>query len=259
MTIDRTRLGQYDFSTAAPSRTHHAHVMHDLGLGIVKGLYAENSILPGDAELLERFGVSRTVLREALKTLAAKGLIQPKAKIGTRVRERSQWNLFDPDILIWHFEAGVDLKFMESLAEMRLSLEPEAAALAAQRRTDQQLADLYRWADRMGDRNDTAQDFVYSDLQFHLTIAEASGNPFMRSLSALIEVALVTAFTLSSPIPDTERHVASARKHRAIADAIAAKDPDAARTAMRLVIFEGAERVAAAEKDKNEVPRVRTL
>ncbi|GAB1580815.1 FadR/GntR family transcriptional regulator [Phyllobacterium phragmitis] len=250
MITNKMQLGQYDFSSSAQSRTHHAHVMHDLGLGIVKGLYAENSILPGDAELLERFGVSRTVLREALKTLAAKGLIQPKAKIGTRVRERSQWNLFDPDILIWHFEAGVDLKFMESLAEMRLALEPEAAALAAERRTEQQLAELYRWADRMGDRNDTAQDFVHSDLQFHLTIAEASGNPFMRSLSALIEVALVTAFTLSSPIPDTERHVASARKHRAIADAIAKRDPEAARAAMRLVIFEGAERVAQAEREK---------
>lgn len=251
MTIDRMQLGPYDFSTSATSRTHHAHVMHDLGLGIIKGHYAENSILPGDAELLERFGVSRTVLREALKTLAAKGLIQPKAKIGTRVRERSQWNLFDPDILIWHFEAGVDLKFMESLAEMRLALEPEAAARAAERRTEKQLADLYRWADRMGDRNDTAQDFVYSDLQFHLTVADASGNPFMRSLSALIEVALVTTFTMSSPIPDTQRHMASAQKHRAIADAIAARDPEAARTAMRLVIFEGAERVAQAEREKS--------
>ena len=99
-------LINYDFRTAGQSRTHHGHVMRDLGLKIISGAYPENSILPGDAELLERFGVSRTVLREALKTLAAKGLIQPKAKIGTRVLERSHWNLFDPDILVWHFEAG---------------------------------------------------------------------------------------------------------------------------------------------------------
>ena len=160
----------------------------------------ENSILPGDAELLERFGVSRTVLREALKTLAAKGLIQPKAKIGTRVLERSHWNLFDPDILVWHFEAGASAHFLSSIVEMRLALEPEAAGLAALRRTDAQLEKLYplgcaRWGARVSPR----QEFVYSDLQFHIGIADASGNPFMRSISALIEVALVTTFTISSP------------------------------------------------------------
>ena len=70
--------------------------MRELGVGIVSGDFPQNSILPGDAELMERFGVSRTVLREAMKTLAGKGLIQAKARIGTRVRDRSDWNLFDP-------------------------------------------------------------------------------------------------------------------------------------------------------------------
>ncbi|PWV92130.1 GntR family transcriptional regulator [Phyllobacterium myrsinacearum] len=239
-------LSNYDFRTAGHSRTHHGHVMRDLGLRIVNGSYPENSILPGDAELLERFGVSRTVLREALKTLAAKGLIQPKAKIGTRVLERSNWNLFDPDILVWHFEAGASAAFLSSIVEMRLALEPEAAGLAALRRTEAQLAKLYEWVEEMGSTRESPAHFVHSDLQFHIAIAEASGNPFMRSISALIEVALVTTFTISSPIPNTERHMHSVARHRAIADAIRDRDVAAAKEAMRGVIQDGAERVLAA-------------
>ncbi|MEO7221708.1 MAG: GntR family transcriptional regulator, partial [Devosia sp.] len=82
-----------------PARSHSIRVVDDLGLAIVSGQRAEGSLLPGDFELLERFGVSRTVLREALKTLAAKGMVQARARVGTRVRPRSSWNLFDPDVL----------------------------------------------------------------------------------------------------------------------------------------------------------------
>ncbi|WP_347972197.1 FadR/GntR family transcriptional regulator [Foliimonas ilicis] len=239
------QTGLHERIGAPRPRTHHGHVMHDLGLGIVSGRYPEGAILPGDAELLTRFGVSRTVLREALKTLAAKGLIQPKAKIGTRVLERQHWNLFDPDILRWHVEKGVDVRFLLNLSEMRLALEPEAAALAAARRTEPQLEQLYYWIDRMADVRDAGFDFVDADLKFHIAIAEASGNPFMRSISALIEVALAMTFTISSPIPDTERHALSVRKHRDIAEAIERQDEDAAREAMRAVIREGQDRVLA--------------
>lgn len=239
-------LTDYDFRTTGQSRTHHGHVMRDLGLKIISGAYPENSILPGDTELLQRFGVSRTVLREALKTLAAKGLIQPKAKIGTRVLERSHWNLFDPDILVWHFEAGATADFLASIVEMRLALEPEAAGLAALRRTDKQLETLFTWVERMGEAKESASDFVYSDLQFHIAVAEASGNPFMRSISALIEVALVTTFTISSPIPNSESHIRSVARHAAIAVAIRDGNVEAAKAAMRVVIAEGAERVLVA-------------
>jgi DNA-binding FadR family transcriptional regulator len=240
------QLANYDFRTAAHSRTHHGHVMRDLGLKIVSGFYAEDSILPGDAELLQQFHVSRTVLREALKTLAAKGLIQPRAKIGTRVLTRAHWNLFDPDILVWHFEIGASPEFLSSLLEMRLALEPEAAGLAALRRSEQQLARLYDCVGRMEGAGHSAADFVHSDLQFHIDIADASGNPFMRSISTMIEVALVTTFTISSPVPSPERHGQSVARHNAIVDAINVRDVQAAKAAMRAVIEDGAERVLAA-------------
>lgn len=241
----KLRLLKFDLGSAGQPRTHHGHVMRTLGLDIVGGRYPEGAILPGDAELMEMFGVSRTVLREALKTLAAKGLIQPKAKIGTRVRERSHWNLFDPEILFWHFETGVDYKFLEALSEMRLALEPEAAALAAQRRTHAHITELYRWVDRMGDR-DAREGFANADLNFHLAVALASGNPFMRSVSALIEGALIASFTISSPGADPERLERSVASHRAIADAIRDGEPERARAAMRLVILQGIEGVAKA-------------
>ncbi|MBE7185725.1 MAG: FadR family transcriptional regulator [Methylobacterium mesophilicum] len=223
-------------------RTHHGHVMRDLGRDIVGGRFAENSVLPGDGELMERFGVSRTVLREALKTLAAKGLIQARARIGTRVRERQFWNLFDPDILYWHAETGVDERFLLSLGEMRLALEPEAAALAAKRRSEEQCAALYAWIERMA-QSSSSREFVESDLGLHMGVAEASGNPFMLSVSTLIEVALATTFSVSSPIPDPERHAGNVARHRAIVDAIARADAGSAREAMRTVIREGMDRV----------------
>lgn len=236
---------QSGITRTLPAKGFHGHVMGDLGRSIVGGVYPENSILPRDGELQQRYGVSRTVMREALKTLAAKGMVQPKAKIGTRVLSRQSWNLFDPDILQWHAEVGaVDAKFLFSLSEMRLALEPEAAALAALRRSDDQVAELYNWVDQMGEPTVSGQDFVDYDLQFHVTVAEASQNPFMRSISALIEVALAATFRVSSPIPNTKQHKLTVERHRAIAAAIEMRDPDAARHAMRKVIQEGVDRVA---------------
>jgi DNA-binding FadR family transcriptional regulator len=225
-----------DASANEPARSHTAHVMREIGVGIVSGRYSQNSILPGDAELMERFKVSRTVLREAMKTLAGKGLIQAKARIGTRVRDRSDWNLFDRDVLLWHAEVGFDPDFVEHLNEMRMALEPEAAALAAQRRSPEQLDVLYGWVERMAAEPDRPNSFVIADLNFHLAVSTAAGNPFFRSIATLIEVALVALLTISSPAEDRARLTQSVADHRAIADAIARRDPEEARTAMRAVI-----------------------
>lgn len=234
------------FPTAEPARSYTAQVVQELGTGIVNGTFPQHSILPGDAELMERFGVSRTVLREALRTLAAKGLVQPKARIGTRVRDKAEWNLFDPDVLIWHAQVGFDHAFLEYLGEMRLALEPQAAVLAARRRTPLQLQHIYGWVEKMGADGVTPAGFVDADLNFHLAVATAAGNPFLRSISTLIEVALVSMLTISSPIEEPARHRRSVGRHRAVADAIARRDEDAARAAMLVVIDEGIEGATAA-------------
>lgn len=225
------------------ARNLHSDVLWDLGFAIVSGQYPQGSILPPDTDLLDQFRVSRTVLREALKTLAAKGLIEARARIGTRVLPRNRWNLFDADVLAWHFELGPEVSFLQSLAEVRIGIEIEAAALAAERRTDEQARMLLDTVERM-EAAETPEDFARHDLDFHKSVADASGNPFMASISALVEMALTAAFTISSPVNEPEALSQTVMVHRNIAKAILEKRPDGARDAMRIAIAEGFARAA---------------
>jgi Transcriptional regulators len=226
-----------------PARNLHSDVLWELGFAIVSGHYPQGSILPSDSELLERFGVSRTVLREALKTLAAKGLIEARARIGTRVLPRGRWNLFDADVLAWHFELGPDIAFLRSLAEVRIGIEIEAAALAAERASPEQAEAMIACVDRMAGAENPA-DFARHDLEFHRAVAEASGNPFMASISALVEMALTAAFTISSPVNDPAALAVTVGVHRRIAEAIRDRNATAARAAMRDAIAQGFDRAA---------------
>jgi len=220
-------------------RSHTSRVVDHLGLAIVSGQQPEGSLLPGDVELLERFGVSRTVLREALKTLAAKGMVQARARVGTRVRPRALWNLFDTEVLKWHAEVGLEPDFFVHLAEIRMVLEPEAAAYAALRSTPDDLREMSDWLERMGQKGIGREAFAQADLEFHLAVARAAHNPFFVSISTLIEVVLVAMLTISSPADVPDRLAASVVQHRRISKAIAERNPDEARRAMREVIQNG--------------------
>jgi DNA-binding FadR family transcriptional regulator len=230
-----------DGAAPKPSRSHSLRVVDDLGLSIVSGQQPEGSLLPGDVELLERFGVSRTVLREALKTLAAKGMVQARARVGTRVRPRGSWNLFDAEVLKWHVEVGLQPDFFVHLAEIRMVLEPEAAAYAALRSTPADLREINDWADRMAERGIDRETFAHADLGFHLAVARSAHNPFFISISSLslIEVVLVAMLTVSSPADEPDRLAASVAQHRRIAKAIADRNADDARRTMREVIQNG--------------------
>lgn len=230
-------------------RTSHAHVVSELGREIVTGVFPEGAILPGDGDLSARFGVSRTVLRESMKTLAAKSLVQPKARVGTRVLDRTSWNLFDADVLRWRFEAGVDEDFVLDLATMRAAFEPAAAALAAERATPEDIAKLYEIAGRLADPNHNRVSIANVDLEFHLAIADMSKNPFMRSMGSLIEAALAISFKLSSPASGPEKMAECASNHLRIVEAIEARDQEATRLAMLNVIDVGVERIRLALHD----------
>lgn len=230
-------------SGRVPMRNLHSLVLGQLGVAIVGGHYPEGSILPSDTDLLARFSVSRTVLREALKTLAAKGMIEARARIGTRVLPRKRWNLFDADVLAWHFETGPDVDFLRSVAEVRIGIELESAALAAERRSDDEAEGLMELAQAMGHAT-TAEEFARADLAFHRAVAEAAKNPFMSSISALVEVALTAVFTISSPVENKAKLAETAAAHGRIAQAIRDRDPAAARDAMRAVISDGFARSA---------------
>jgi DNA-binding FadR family transcriptional regulator len=244
---------QPQLTGASPSRSAHDLVTHGIGRAIVEGEFPVGSTLPGDAELMERFGVSRTALREAMKTLAAKGLIEPKTKVGTRVLGEKNWNMFDADILSWRLQHGVDRSFLESLFEIRQALEPLGAASAAVHRKDADIRRMEGAWDRMRLPDHSRDSFTQADLAFHRAILEASANPFLQSMGSVIEAALAVSFSLSAPIDDPDRFELSGRQHRAVLDAIVEQDPPAASQAMSVVILQGAK---GAEIYRSRAPNV---
>jgi DNA-binding FadR family transcriptional regulator len=215
-----------------------------LGNEILAGVYPPGAKLPPEAEILARFGISRTVLREVFKTLTAKGLIVSKTRVGTTVLDSSHWNFFDADILSWKVgDQRIDAQFIHDLAEIRMALEPAAAQVAAQRCTPEHLADMRRCVARMDAAAGSARDFADADLDFHKAVGRASGNVMMRSLAAVIETALLASFRMSFPVREAQEHRASVRGHERIVDAIEAGDGPAAAQAMRDIIGHGLSRI----------------
>src|SRR5438552_1143995 len=124
----------------------HDRITRHIALGILRGAIGRgDSSLSTEGDLCRHFSVSRTILREAVKVLAAKGLIELRPKTGIRVRPRNEWNLVDPDLLSWLCEAGVDDLFVHDLCEVRAIVEPAAAELAASRASAQEIETLLHW------------------------------------------------------------------------------------------------------------------
>ncbi|MEK6299033.1 MAG: GntR family transcriptional regulator, partial [Paraburkholderia tropica] len=140
-----------------------------LGSAILRGDYAPGTTLPREADLMERFDVSRTVLREALRTLTSKGLVESRPKVGTRVRSREAWNLLDADVLDWYARVAPPLAFALKLQEMREMIEPYAAQLAAGAHDDVSFADLADAHAAMTDARNV-DEWVRADLRFHLAV-----------------------------------------------------------------------------------------
>ena len=236
---------------AAPGRgarqivSAHDQIVRALAEEILSGRLAPGEKLPVEQELLERFGVSRTALREAVKTLAAKGFLSVKTRVGTRVTDPIHWNYFDKEVLGWHVAGGMDADFRRNLAEVRRALEPPAAALAAQRRTSQDLAAMRAAVEQMRGESQSEYGFARADLALHLAIGAASQNPMMRSLASVIETALLEAFTLSPPTREPRLHRETVEAHERIVDCIEKADAQGASEAMLAVIDAGYQRVEA--------------
>jgi DNA-binding FadR family transcriptional regulator len=214
----------------------HGHVARSIGIEIISGAIPPGERLPHETELLAQFNVSRTVLREAIKTLAAKGLVTARARIGTVVTNPEQWNMFDADVLSWKTVQGLDQAFHGDLTEIRLALESRAAALAARHRSDDDLRALRSAIELMRNATESRRQFAEADLAFHQAIAKASGNMLLRSVSGVIETALVASFTMSSPIHDMALHELNVTSHERIVDAIEARSEEGASAAMLGVI-----------------------
>lgn len=240
-------LARPNFSRFAETAlSSHDQVARTLGGEILAGVYPPGGKLPSEAEMLARFGVSRTVLREAFKTLTAKGLIVSRTRVGTTVLDSAHWNFFDADVLTWKVSQGFDMAFVRDLAAIRLAIEPAAAQAAAEQATEEDIARMRDCVARMGDAPGDAGEFATADLEFHKAVGQASGNVLMRSLSAVIETALLASFRMSSPVREAEVHEESVAGHSRIVDAIEARDGDGAAQAMRDIIGHGFARLERA-------------
>ncbi|CTQ52834.1 L-lactate utilization operon repressor [Roseibium album] len=217
---------------------HTDQVVEQLGRAIVAGEYPPESMIPLDPDISEMFTVSRTVVREAKKTLIAKGLIQSKAKVGTHVRPASQWNMFDPDVLRWHVALKNAQPFLEELFEIRLIFEPEAASKAARRASDAECETLSRLCDNLATGKDRAAIAV-ADLEFHKMILKLSDNRFLQSLGDLVQTALYSLFVAEANDRNDQEAHEFVEGHRAIVRAITAGNAEEAYDAMKEVILAG--------------------
>jgi DNA-binding FadR family transcriptional regulator len=212
----------------------HSGIAHDLGIAIVSGKFPPGTPLSAEERFSTENKVSRGTYREAIRILAAKGLVYSRTKSGTRVRERSSWNMLDLDVLAWMFESQPSESFVRGIFELRSIVEPGAAALAAQRRDGRDLARMGHALQEMERLGLESVEGRAADQTFHYVILEATRNEPLVTLSSSIAAAVewTTMFArrektrLRDPVPD----------HFAVYDAIVRADAEAARACMARLV-----------------------
>ncbi|MGC1301039.1 MAG: FadR/GntR family transcriptional regulator [Caulobacteraceae bacterium] len=224
----------------APAKQRiHTAIARQLGVLIVSGAYKPGDLLDNEVASSEQLQVSRSAYREAVRILAAKGLVESRPKTGTRVSPQSHWRLLDPEVLAWLFESQPSLEFLKGLFELRMIVEPEAAALAAGRRTSEDVSRMRRALQEM-ERNTVATDEGRAaDREFHDSVLDATRNPALISLASSIGAA-VRWTTIYK-----QRHRSLPRdpmpEHWKVFDAIAIGDAEQARIAMQELVSQAQE------------------
>ncbi|HEU4623811.1 MAG TPA: FadR/GntR family transcriptional regulator [Steroidobacteraceae bacterium] len=220
-----------DYPPLRPTRRIHRRIADQLGIDIVSGRHPPGAVLPKEVQASAKLRVSRTAYREAVRILTAKGLVESRPKAGTRVSQRHRWNFLDPDVLAWVFSSEPSEDFVRALFELREMVEPQAAALAAQRRTPEQLARMERALEQMIRHSLSAPEGRAADEAFHAEILKAAGNEPLLSLSSSICAAIrwTTIFKQRRrrvPRDSSQEH---RRLYAAIAEGNAQRAADAAR------------------------------
>jgi DNA-binding FadR family transcriptional regulator len=228
-----------------------------IGRAIVTGRY-EKTRFPTEAELATEHEVSRSVTREAVKMLTAKGLLTARPRKGTTVQPPSSWNLFDPDVLRWLLERKFSIELLRQFCELRIAIEPAAAALAAGAADEEAIGAIEAGYRRMEAAERDEDDALDADIAFHVAILDACGNPFYRQFHDVVETALRTSIRFSNRFAgftaSFNAHRASLPAHRAVLDAIRNRDAPSAHDGMRtlvadvMVVIERVER----ERDRED-------
>ncbi|PSM44619.1 FadR family transcriptional regulator [Streptomyces dioscori] len=223
--------------------TLYQRVTDELGRRIVGGAWEPGEALPVEEVLAAEIGVSRGVLREAVKALVAKGMLRVRPRTGTRVLPPEQWNHLDRDVLRWK-QAGDATALLRDTGELRRIVEPEAARLAAERAGPAEVRALY---DSLAAMEAAAAEpgrsgYVEADIAFHRALLDAGGNHLLASLGRAVEIALEHSFVVSTQTAGAVE--ASLPRHRAVVRAVEARDPAAA-AAAALAVIEAAEQEIA--------------
>lgn len=216
----------------------HGRIADDLGVAILSGKHKPGSILPTEVEAAEKLGISRTAYREAIRFLVAKGLVESRPKVGTRVTNRDEWHVLDPDVLRWVFQTEPSEQFIQELFELRAILEPQAAALAAQRRSIEQLSKMGHALEEMTRQGLATEAGQAADQAFHEEILRATGNTTLMALTTTIGAAVhwTTVFKQRSSTLPRDPMPEHRRVYAAIADGDAGRALESAKELLQLAL-----------------------
>lgn len=215
----------------------HGNTVDFLGEAIVAGRYPVGGSIPPEPVLCEELGVSRTVVRESIKSLVAKGLIHTGPKVGTHVLSADKWNWFDADVIAWQAKSGLTPEFIRDLQDLRRVVEPAAVRFAAMRATAEDIARIEAAYAGMKLAVFEGGDYITFDLRFHQGLLAASHNRMLIQMSKALSALLRTSFELSTAKENGTRH--SLPMHRAVLDAVIAHNPAQAERAI-IVLIESA-------------------
>lgn len=221
------------FKTSVSLRRNvHSQVADRIGLSIMRGEIAPGDALPSEMRICEMLDVSRTVVREAIRILSGKGLVESRAKSGTRVRSPEAWNHLDPDVLRWLLETTDLDSYLAKLFQLRNAVEPAATAMAAIASTTEDRVRLRAAYEGMAAAK-TNEAFVASDIAFHKTVYFATRNEFFWPIAQMFEITLSPSLTIAATGDHRPR---SLIEHRDVVEAIELRDPEGARRAAVLLL-----------------------
>jgi DNA-binding FadR family transcriptional regulator len=217
-----------DYQELTANKSRHGRMVHELGIQIVSGQLAPDSRIPHEQDLIAKYAVSRPVVREAVRVLSAKGLVQSKPKTGTLVRPRAEWHLLDPDVMLWLIKTDGSQDFFSSLVSLRRIMEPEMTAVAAAEANEHDISAIEDAYNRMEEAT-TQEQRVQADTDFHSSIAAATHNELMVHLCKMLLLPISESIKISSQRPNDAKFTLP--RHKAILTAIKDGDVLAAKTA----------------------------
>jgi len=245
--------GATDAAVASGLTGLHAQVLDQIGTAICGGRLEAGAVLYID-DLVDRYGVSRSVVREVLRVLSSMGLVASRRRIGTIIQPSSAWNVYDPQVIRWRLASDGRLGQLRSITELRSAVEPEAARLAAERATPGDASDLVGLAGRMwaAGQGEDEDEFLALDIEFHRLVLASSGNEMFLKLNELVAEVLTGRHHYG--LMPHHPHEEALQLHADVASAIQRHDGDRARAAMLRIMEQAMDEMKALWRQADEPP-----